>query len=345
MRPASPWDRPRSIPRDFSRMLTCYIPTSSGPLETRIWQPGEEVPPEAIWLDLLDPTLEEDTAVERHVGILVPTPEEMREIETSSRLYVENGARYMTASVMAGADSGRPGLVNVSFILAGKHLITVRHTEPRVLKLFIQRVCSIAKPPETSEAVLMGLLEAVIDRTADIIERVGMDIDAVSQRVFGMHKGPVRAKKDFMDIMREIGAQSDLASMARESLVSLTRVVGYLLGEFDGLKVCATSLEALNVMRRDLNSLREHTSYLNDKVTFLLDATVGMVTIEQNDLVKLFAVVSVILMPPMLIASIYGMNFQHMPELAKPWAYPAALIAIAVSAVVPYLIFRLKRWL
>jgi magnesium transporter len=325
-------------------MLTFYTPTP-GPMDCRNWQPGEPVPQDAVWLDLHDPTPEEDNAVENCVGILIPTPEEMREIETSSRLYVENGARYMTASVMAGADSGRPGLVNVSFILAGKRLITVRHTEPRVLKLYIQRLCSMGKGPETGEAVLMGLLEAVIDRTADIIERVGMDIDAVSQRVFSIHSGPVRAKKDFMDIMREIGAQSDLASMARESLVSLTRVVGYLLGEFDGLKVCSTSLEALNVMRRDLNSLREHTSYLNDKVTFLLDATVGMVTIEQNDLVKLFAVVSVILMPPMLIASVYGMNFRHMPELDWPWAYPAALIAILISAVVPYLVFRLKRWL
>ncbi|BCJ90221.1 magnesium transporter [Terrihabitans soli] len=325
-------------------MLTIYTPTS-GPLDNKVWQSGEPIPQEAVWLDLLDPTVEEDKAVEQFIGILIPTVEEMREIESSSRLYVENGARYMTASVMAGADSGRPGLVNVSFILAGNRLITVRHTEPRVLKLYIQRVCSIAKPPETGEAVLMGLLEAVIDRTADIIEHVGMDVDIVSQRVFGRHKGPIRAKKDFMEIMREIGAQGDLASMARESLVSLTRVVGYLLGEFDGLKVCSGSLEALNVMRRDLNSLREHTSYLNDKVTFLLDATVGMVTIEQNDLVKLFSVVSVILMPPMLIASIYGMNFEHMPELAKPWAYPAALIAMLVSAVVPYLVFRLNRWL
>jgi magnesium transporter len=191
----------------------------------------------------------------------------------------------------------------------------------------------------------MGLLEAVIDRTADIIEHVGMDVDDVSRRVFGNHRGPIRAKKDFMDIMREIGSQGDLVSMARVSLVSLTRVVGYLLGEFDGLKVSPGALEALNVMRRDLNSLREHTSYLGDKVTFLLDATVGMVTIEQNDLVKLFSVVSVILMPPMLIASIYGMNFAHMPELDKTWAYPAALAAMLVSAVVPYLVFRLKRWL
>jgi magnesium transporter len=325
-------------------MLTFYTPTP-GPLDCRKWQGGEHVPTDAVWLDLLDPTPEEDAAVERCVGILVPTPEEMREIETSSRLYVENGARYMTASLMAGADSGRPGLVNVSFILAGKRLITVRHTEPRVLKLYIQRVCSMGKGPETGEAVLMGLLEAVIDRTADIIERVGADVDAVSQRVFGIHQGPVRAKKDFMEIMRAIGAQGGLVSMARESLVSLTRVVGYLMGEFDGHKVSPESREALDVIRRDLNSLREHTSYLGDKVTFLLDASVGMVTIEQNDLVKLFAVVSVILMPPMLIASIYGMNFQHMPELAKPWAYPAALLAMLVSAVVPYLVFRLRRWL
>jgi magnesium transporter len=326
-------------------VLTVYRTTGGGALSCRAYVPGEHLDGDVAWLDLLSPTQEEDDAVEVCVGVEIPTQEDMREIEASSRLYVENGTRYMTVPLLAGSHSGRPGLVNVSFILAGKRLVTVRHAEPRVIDLFIQRVCKTANGPENGEAVLLGLVDAIIDHTADILERVGAEIDEASKRVFAEHKGEIRAKRDFMQIMRDIGSKGDLLSMARESLVGISRMVGFLSTEVEGQKVSALAKGQLSVIRRDAESLRDHTSYLGDKIIFLLDATVGMVTIEQNDLVKIFSVVSVILMPPMLIASIYGMNFEHMPELAKPWAYPAVLVAMLVSAILPYMIFRLKRWL
>jgi magnesium transporter len=325
-------------------VLTVYR-TTTGALSCRPYEPGEHLDGDVVWLDLLNPTMEEDKAVEQCVGVEIPTQEDMREIEASSRLYVENGTRYMTVPLLAGSRLGRPGLVNVSFILAGKRLVTVRHSEPRVIDLFIQRVCKMANGPDSGEAVLLGLLDAIIDRLADILERVGAEIEDASKRVFAEHDGKIRQKRDFMQIMRGIGSKGDILSMARESLVGISRMVGFLSTDVEGQPVSAQAKAQLPVIRRDAESLRDHTSYLGDKIIFLLDATVGMVTIEQNDLVKLFSVVSVILMPPMLIASIYGMNFEHMPELAKPWAYPAALAAMLVSAVVPYLVFRLKRWL
>ncbi|MFC5067185.1 magnesium transporter CorA family protein [Flaviflagellibacter deserti] len=325
-------------------MLTLYLATG-GALDRRPHQPGETLPDNAVWLDMLHPTPEEDKAVEACVGVAVPTEEDMQEIEASSRLYFEDGARYMTASVLAGVKSDKPGLVNVGFILAGNRLITVRRGEPRSVELYIQRVCKQQDAPQTGEAILLGLLEAIIDRTADILERAGSDIDMVSHRIFARPEKGIRQKKDYMAILRTIGRKGDLLSMARESLVSLSRMVGFLSVDAGGQKVSKQASAQLSVMRRDAESLRDHTSYLGDKITFLLDATVGMVTIEQNDLVKLFSVVAVILMPPTLIASTYGMNFEYMPELSHPWGYPIALIAMLLSAVVPYLIFRLKRWL
>ena len=325
-------------------MLTVYS-SQAGMLVPLPFSPGTPLPKSAVWLDLLNPTPDEDAAVEACVGVSVPTREDMAEIETSSRLYVEDGARYMTASLLAGVDTDNPGIINVSFILAGKRLVTVRHAKPRVIDLYIQRVCKQAEAPASGDALLLGLLDAVIDRQADIIETVGSEIDELSKRVFGRHKGAVRAKKDYMVLLRQIGRKGDLLSMVRESLVSVARLVGFLSAGAEDSKTGAARRDQLDVMRRDTDSLRDHTSYLGDKIIFLLDATVGMVTIEQNDLVKMFSVVAVILMPPTLIASIYGMNFSHMPELDVPWAYPAVLCAMLVSAVVPYLVFRFKRWL
>jgi magnesium transporter len=324
-------------------MLTIYR-TTTGSLVPSVWTPGQVVPTDAIWLDLLHPTPEEDGAVEACIGAPVPTEEDMSEIEVSSRLYVEEGVRYMTASLLAGIQQDNPGLVNVGFVLAQGRLVTVRHGEPRVLKLFSARVCKLASGPRIGEEVLMGLLEAVIDRTADILERVGAEVDELSKRVFARQHGRVRQKKDFMTILRAIGRKGDLLSMIRESLLSVSRMVGFLTGKYAGVSLGKEARSQLQVMALDAESLRDHSSYLGDKIIFLLDATVGMVTIEQNELVKLFSIVSVILMPPTLIASTYGMNFEFMPELHHHYGYPLALLAMFISAAIPYLIFRLKHW-
>lgn len=325
-------------------MLTVYA-AKAGTLVAEPHDAGRPLPERAVWLDLVSPTPAEDKAVEACVEVSIPTREDMAEIEASSRLYVEDGARYMTASIIAGVESDRVGLVNVSFILVGDRLVTVRHGTPRVIDLYVQRICKLAKAPTKGDLILFGLIEAVIDRTADILEKVGIEIDETSQRVFREHRGPVRAKKDYMAMLRQIGRKGDLLSMARESLVSLSRMVGFLSVAYEKGRGTAEKRAQLIVMRRDADSLRDHVSYLNDKVMFLLDAIVGMVTIEQNDVMKIFSIVAVILMPPTLIASTYGMNFQNMPELDEWWGYPAALVLMLASAILPYVYFRRKRWL
>ncbi|HVV93893.1 MAG TPA: magnesium transporter CorA family protein [Hyphomicrobiales bacterium] len=305
------------------------------------------VPESAIWLDLLNPTPEEEKLVEQRMGVGIPTREEMQEIEVSSRLYVEGGARYMTATVLANADTA-PKLTNVTFILSEKRLVTVRYDEPRAIEAYVVRACKGLPGPAATlngATVMLGLLEAVIDRAADVLEKIGAEIDETSSWIFERQSTTAGPNRRYVAVLRTLGRKGDLLSKSRESLVTIGRLVGFLNTEFDGQKLAADIRSQLRTVGRDAQALSDHSFYLSSKVSFLLDATLGMVSIEQNDIIKLFSVVSVMLMPPTLIASIYGMNFHTMPELSWSFGYPYALGAMALSALLPFLFFRWKKWL
>lgn len=313
-------------------------------LEGRVIAPDEEIPDTAVWIDLVSPVPPEDKIVERAVGAVVPTREEMQEIEPTSRLYVENGARYMTATLMCRSDSDNPTTTAVTFILADHRLITVRYDEPKPFSLVANKLARQCPAAISGEIVLMELLDAIIDRSADILERIGTEVDAVSRTIF-LPDRPGGDRIRSQDILRAIGRTGDLTSKARECLVSIGRLVLYLANEADGLRWAKEQRATLKGMQRDVQSLSDHATYLANKITFLLDAMVGVVTIEQNNIIKIFSVVAVVLMPPTLIASIYGMNFRHMPELDFTFGYPLALLLMVVAAVVPYVFFKLKKWL
>ncbi|WP_213774339.1 magnesium transporter CorA family protein [Bradyrhizobium sp. dw_78] len=304
------------------------------------------LPEAAVWIDLLKPTAEEDRAVERLAGIAVPTREDMQEIEISSRLYVENGARYMTATLMCSSDSENPRTTAVTFILAGHRLVTVRYDSPKPFLLVENKLARACPHAVTGEMVLMELLDAVIDRTADILERTGGDMDAISHEIFepGGDARTGHAKR-YSDILIAIGRKGDLTSKVRESLVSVGRVVTFVTAAIDGVKWSKDMREQLKTMQRDVVSLTDHASYLSSKITFVLDAMLGVVNLEQNNIIKLFSVMAVVLMPPTLIASIYGMNFKIMPELEWTHGYPMALLMMVLAAVLPYFIFKWKKWL
>ena len=304
------------------------------------------LPENAVWIDLVKPTPEEDHAVERLAGIAVPTREDMEEIEISSRLYVENGARYMTATLMCAADTDHPRTTAVTFILAHHRLVTVRYDEPKPFSLVENKLARSCAPGITGEMVLMELLDAVIDRNADILERAGGDMDTISHRIFEP-EGAARTghAKRYSDILIAIGRKGDLTSKVRESLVSIGRVVTFVAAAVDGIKWSKDMREQLKTMQRDVVSLTDHASYLSNKITFVLDAMLGVVNLEQNNIIKLFSVMAVVLMPPTLIASIYGMNFKVMPELEWVHGYPMALVMMLMAAVLPYLLFKWKKWL
>jgi magnesium transporter len=303
------------------------------------------LPEGAVWVDLVNPTQAEDKAVERLAGIAVPTREDMQEIEISSRLYIENGARYMTAVLMCHADTEMPKTAAVTFILTGHRLVTVRYDQPKPFSLVESKLARSCSPGITGEMVLMELLDAVIDRCADILERVGADVDQVSHDVFEPVSERHGGARRYSQILITIGRKGDLTSKVRESLVSVGRLVTFVSAAVEGVKWSKDMREQLKTQQRDVASLTDHASYLASKITFVLDAMLGVVNLEQNNIIKLFSVMAVVLMPPTLIASIYGMNFKDMPELEWAHGYPLALIAMVLAAVLPYLIFKWKNWL
>jgi magnesium transporter len=297
------------------------------------------------WIDLVDPTAEEEEELERRLGINIPTREEMEEIEISSRLYQEDGAAFMTATLPAQTDGDDPQIAPVTFVLAGQRLITVRYHEPRAFKTFPIRSEKVATGCEDGETILISLLEAVVDRLADVLERAGQDIDRISRGVF-QHNGAKATKgRDFGKVLEQIGRKGDLTSHIRDSLVTLERLVGFLGHVAMQRKSGKDLRERLKTLSRDVRSLTDHSSFLSQKITFLLDATLGMINIEQNAIIKIFSVAAVVFLPPTLIASIYGMNFEEMPELDWLFGYPFAIALMILSAILPYLFFKRRGWL
>jgi magnesium transporter len=325
-------------------MLTAYVPRGTSLEQIRI-DSGTALPDNAIWFDLTNPASEEDKLLERHLGIAVPTREEMQEIEVTSRLYVENGARYMTATLMYQADSDTPKTTPVTFILSGHRLVTVRYDEPRPFAIVSNRLARLCPASATGETVMMELLDAVIDRAADILERIGSEVDNVSHQIFEPEESAAGGSNRYYDILKTIGRKGDLTSKVRESLVSIGRLLLYLANEADITRWAKEMRAQLKGMQRDVQSLSDHATYLSNKITFLLDATLGMVSLEQNNIIKIFSVAAVVLLPPSLVASIYGMNFKHMPELEWYYGYPMALLLILLAAILPLYFFKWKKWL
>jgi magnesium transporter len=325
-------------------MLTIYV-QNGATLERQPIPDGREVPEAAIWIDLVTPTPQEDKLVERLLGIAVPTREEMQEIEVSSRLYVENGARYMTATLMCRSETATPRTTAVTFILAGQRLVTVRYDDPRPFAMVTGKLARICPDRPSGHSVLMDLLDAVIDRAADILERVGAEVDQVSHDIFEPGDSKAGPTRPYNTILAAIGRKGDLTSKVRESLVSVGRLLLFLANEAKGMGWPKEATAQLKSMQRDVQSLSDHATYLTSKITFLLDAMLGVVSIEQNNIIKIFSVAAVVLMPPTLVASIYGMNFKVMPELDWAFGYPLAIGVMLVAAVLPYYFFKWKKWL
>lgn len=323
-------------------MLTVYD-TRGGALINR----GQEqsLSEATVWVDLLNPTLEEEQWLERELAISIPTREEMNEPEASSRLYHEDRARYMTATVLHRIDETTPAPTAITFILADHVLVTVRYAEPKAFALFLAQATKGNITSANGTHVLLGLLEAIIDRTSDLVQRLQSVVDRLAGQIFDMRGGPQSRSRRYDVVLKQIGHEGELVSKARESLHSIARLLSYLT-QFMLDSGADKALRArIKVEARDVASLTEHVSFLAQRTAFMLDATLGMIGIEQNKIIKLFSVAAVILMPPTLIASIYGMNFKHMPELAWVLGYPWALGLMVLAAVLPLWFIKRRGWL
>ncbi|ESW82260.1 MULTISPECIES: magnesium/cobalt transporter CorA [unclassified Mesorhizobium] len=301
---------------------------------------------QVVWADLLNPTKEEETAIETWLGVAIPTREEMEEIEISSRLYIEDGAYFMTATLPAQTEIDDPLMSPVTFVLAGPRLVTIRYHEPKAFKTFPLRAEKVATGCTTGNTILIGLLEAIVDRLADILERAGRDIETISRDIFEARSTKVNKRnRDFQELLKAIGRKEDIASSIRDSLISLQRLTGFLAHVATQIKMSKDVRARIKTVSRDVLSLADHATFLSQKISFLLDATLGMISIEQNAIIKIFSVAAVIFLPPTLVASIYGMNFDVIPELKWELGYPFAIGLMILSAILPFWYFRRRGWL
>lgn len=323
-------------------MLTIYESNGNA---LSVHPAGVPLTGDCIWIDLLQPSAEEDRFVEEMLGIEIPTRAEMREIEPSNRFFQERGAYFMTASIVYNIEAPTPAVTPVTFILAGDRLVTVRYAEPKAFPHYLQRVDKGDAPCSTGSFIMAGLLEALVHRKADLIERTQDEVERLAQSVFGL-RGDRNARYRRLDVLlRGTGKAGDINARAEESATSLNRLLHFFIQATRDRGDDPRVRQRIKAIQRDVNSLLDHTKFLSGRISFLLDATLGMISNEQNQIIKLFSVMAVILLPPTLIASVYGMNFHHMPELDWSLGYPFALGLMVAAAVIPYLWFRHKGWL
>lgn len=302
-----------------------------------------QLPDEVVWVDLLEPTPQEDAYVESLIGIQVPTRDDLKDIEPSSRLYIEKDSVFMTASLVWRADGKDAQLTDIAFILSGNRLITVRYAEPKSFQLFIAALGRVPEEMRGGVTLLGRLLETIADRTAEILEQTVDRVDAISTDIF-RDRGRRRPPQFLESKLAHIADLHRLISKVRDSLGSLSRLLTFLTNvpmikrdESDG-NLCRT-------VAHDVETLSEHAAFIAGNIAFLLDASLGLINVEQNAIIKIFSIASVVFLPPTLVASIYGMNFHFMPELDWHAGYPLAIFAMILSAIIPFFIFRWKGWL
>jgi magnesium transporter len=306
---------------------------------------GGDPAADSVWYDLIAPDAAEEQTIGDLIGLDLPTREDRQEIEVSSRLYTDDGALVMTATIPANTANDRPVMAPVSFILAGGRLVTIRDHEPRAFETFARRAQKSQMGCTEGDSVLVELLDEIVDRLADVLERIARDVDEISRQIFDDATDARKTEDGYRALLRDIGRKGDLASNIRESLLTLERMATYIGSHTRGHPRLEGYKEEIASLGTDVRALSDHADFLGQKINFLLDATLGFINIRQNSIMQLFSVVAVVFLPPTLVASMYGMNFEWMPELTWPWGYPMALAVMAVTAVGPYLWFKRKGWL
>ena len=307
----------------------------------------DKIPKDAYWIDLLEPTKQEEALAEQAIGQNIPTQDELAEIEPSSRLYVRRGALFMTASVLHGVTEKRPNSNPIGFILTDTQLVTVRYIDPKPLIVFADHLYGEPELASDALTILVRLLDALIDRLADELEAAGKEIELISGHIFEQRarRGSERRRSEMRleALLLRIGAVQQLLAEIRESTVSTSRMLNFLAAS-SRLKASDHAGHVAS-LQEDVRALLDHSTVLADNLTFLLDASLGMIALEQNLVMKILSVFAVVFMPPTLVAGIYGMNFEHMPELNWLYGYPMAIGLIIAGAIIPYLIARRSGWL
>jgi magnesium transporter len=300
----------------------------------------------APWIDLLEPTKEEEHEVEALLGIDIPSREDMQGVESSSQLYHEGNATVMTLRVLRVSDRPAPALIPITFILTPERLVTLRYGESTAFLISAARASKEAGAFSCADAVITGLIEAMVDRLAEILEGIGDELDRISTNLFTQSDeiSHGMATADLNSVLKAIGRNGDISSRTRECLYSISRIMPVLERE-QATRPDEEITKRLSTAHKDVKSLLDHIGFLSGKVQLLLDSALGLINIQQNAIIKIFSVAAVIFMPPTLVASVYGMNFEHMPELKWLFGYPYALGMMVLSALVPFWYFKHRKWL
>lgn len=301
--------------------------------------PNGADPAGAAWIDLYRP-LPEQVARISALGVEIPTLADMEEIEISNRLYREGGVDYLTVVLPGLSETKAPISGPVCFILTPDRMVTVRHHAPRPFETYPLRAGKVGPGCTDPRRLFLSLVEEVIGRLADLLEGAGRTLDDIGKRVFENEGSNTELTRALRDVSRE----SDLIGKVRLSLLTIERAVSFF-GQSLAEAAGDTLRPFVKGLMRDVQALEVHGDHLTNRIAMTSDLTLGMISVAQNTTTKTVSVVAVIFLPPTLIASVYGMNFGIMPELAWKWGYPAAVAMMFASAIGAYVFFRWKRWL
>ena len=297
----------------------------------------------ALWVDLYRP-LDSQVIAAKALGVDVPTLADMEEIEISNRLYHEAQFDYMTV-VLPGLDiEGHQHLGPVCFALREGVLITVRHHAPRPFDTFPARAEKSALGCGTPDVIFLGLMEEIVARLADHLEMSGRGLETIATHIYApRRKGD--PSRQMRQILADLGREGATLSNVRLSLLTLGRALNFIAPAMTRRVHDVAVTAGLTALLRDIEAMEVHTDFLSTRLGLISDAATSAINLEQNTTVRIVSVVAVLFSPPTLIASIYGMNFQFMPELASPWGYAASILAMVGSAVVTWTLFRWRGWL
>ena len=303
-----------------------------------------------VWFDLCDATAEEIAEVAHATGLHIPAREELSEIETSSRLRVVGDALYLsTPLVCRMAPTRAAASTPVGFVLTRAFMVTVRYAPLTAFTMFAERMAG--EPAPDGPAAFVGLTDAIVDRMADVLETVGAELDKISRHIFNDQtrevsrlRRPVNEDANLRVILRRIGHAGEWTSKIRDGLLGMGRIVPYV-ATMRPAWFAGDLSRRLETQRQDMVSITDYEGHLINKVQFLLDATMGLIGIAQNNVFKVLTVVSIIGIPPTLIAGIYGMNFKNIPEYDWAFGYQYGIAMLILSAVVPWVWIKWRGWL
>jgi magnesium transporter len=318
-------------------MLYAYVSTGAGlsPI------PSDAELTSAIWIDLYRP-LDSQVASVTAMGYEIPTLADMEEIEISNRLYTDNGTLYMTAVLPGQLPDGEHAAMPVTFILNQQRLVTVRHHAPRPFETFSVRADRSSAGCSSPERVFLGLVEEIVGRLADISEAVGKVLDATAGRVLGVQAPD---DDDLKTALVTIGHQAELMGRVRMGLLSMDRILVYQAAGSAQRAESGSTRSLRAATQRDIQALEVHADFLTSRIGMTIDATMGMIGLQQNERVRILSVITALFLPPTLITSFYGMNFDVFPT--THWHMGLGLAAgLMVSSVIGVLILlKIKNWL